>query len=230
MIVPGSLALMPNEPKRHPAMWCNARKGKKLCNQEYTGEVMKWFIWSQQYSGNNSGGKKRKFNLIKRQTFTRRIAFGFFFNRTNEFNEKVLGALKSQTVKEQATRLLNIGKLLKDLFFLEFFFFFLNFFVGPRPILWSHWLPLFSCDPPMSFKAGWFSCCTLACMCAVNLRDMSGATTDFSTSRVHCMYNRPENLFLVTDDNEFLKFDAICRNQCKWNLVAKWKTKLNKFQ
>ena len=52
-------------------------------------------------------------------------------------------------------------------------------------------MPLFctSCYPPRGFQSqGGSFACTLTCLCAVNLRVMSGATPAFSTKRgVHCI-------------------------------------------
>ena len=65
-------------------------------------------------------------------------------------------------------------------------FFFKNFFVGLRSILWGHWLPLFwtSCDPPHGFQNQDGSLtCTLTCLHTVKLRAMAGATPAFSTNR-----------------------------------------------
>ena len=58
-----------------------------------------------------------------------------------------------------------------------FLYFFV--FVGPRSILWSHWLPLFwtSCYPPISLKVKMPS-----------LRVMPGTTPSISTNRdAHCI-------------------------------------------
>ena len=58
-------------------------------------------------------------------------------------------------------------------------------FVGPRYILWGHWLPLFwtSCDPLHGFQSQDGSLtCSLTCLHVVNLRVMSGATPVFSTN------------------------------------------------
>ena len=71
------------------------------------------------------------------------------------------------------------------------YMFFKIFFVGPRSILWGHWLPLCwtLCHPSHGFQSqdGSFPC-TLTCLRVVNLRATSGATPAFSTSRgVHCI-------------------------------------------
>ena len=63
------------------------------------------------------------------------------------------------------------------------FLFFFKIFVGPRSILWGHWLPLFwtSCDPPYGFQSqGSSLASTLTCLHVVNLRVTSGATPAFS--------------------------------------------------
>ena len=59
-----------------------------------------------------------------------------------------------------------------------------NFFVGPRSILWGHWLPLFgtSCDGANRFSL------LHSCLRAMNLSVTSGASPVFSTKRgVHCI-------------------------------------------
>ena len=72
------------------------------------------------------------------------------------------------------------------------------FFVGPRSILWGHWLSLFwtSCDPPHGFQSqGGYLTCIFTYLCTVNLSVMSGTTPVFSTNRgctlCKCVYSRP---------------------------------------
>ena len=56
-------------------------------------------------------------------------------------------------------------------------------FVGPRSILWCHWLLLFWTlyDPPHGFQSQ--GGCTLTCLHMVNLRVMSGVTSGFLTNK-----------------------------------------------
>ena len=59
-------------------------------------------------------------------------------------------------------------------------------FLGPRSILWGHWLPLFwtSCNPPHGFQSwGGSFTCILTCLRVVNLRVTSGDKPAFSTNR-----------------------------------------------
>ena len=68
----------------------------------------------------------------------------------------------------------------------QVFLLFFYIFVGPRSILWSHWLPLFwtSCDPPNGFQSqGGSLARILTCLHVVNLSVTSGATPAFSTNR-----------------------------------------------